>query len=106
MGLAVLFTIVGVYFYARNDDLPGLAYKRILQMLKGEVASKPPPGYTHYRVEFLFDQVIKKLSMRKLSGSEARELNTRLSRMLEDSKIDSLEISDLLTNLERLAMRN
>lgn len=106
LGLAVVLTVVGVFFYARNDDLPELAYKKILQMLKGEIASKPPPGYTRHRVEFLFDRVIKKLPTGKLHRNEAQELNTRLSRMLDDSKIDSLEINDLLTELERLTMRN
>ena len=106
LGLAVVFTVVGVYFYARNDDLTELAYAKTLQMLRREVASKPPAGYTRHRVEFLFDRVIKKLQTGTLNRNEARELNTRLSRMLVDSKVDSLEISALLTNLERLTMRN
>ncbi|MCG8606542.1 hypothetical protein MJD09_16360 [bacterium] len=95
-----------VYFYARHRDNPGLPYQESLRMLKDEAVANPPAGYSREGIERLFRRTLRMFSSDSLNPTQLRKLDSQITGILQDNRLDSLEIKDLLHTLEHLNKEN
>ncbi|MFQ5603630.1 MAG: hypothetical protein ACE5HS_10220 [bacterium] len=96
---AVLIIAVILYQYRTPQKVPRLVVQKSLKLFKAEIITHLPSKYEATQIEDLIDHAMENLASHTYDDKKLRVLQHHLRKILNDNKLDTLEVKILLEKL-------
>jgi len=102
-GVMLLFVVIaGGLILFKDANILQLGAEKSLQIARSQVEKALPETYPADKIKKEFDAVLEKAKAGQINSGELKNFLLWLPTKLNDTKLDSLEVDNLITRLHRI----